>query len=139
MKFLIVLILFFSSLHTIAQNHTFKNNKGTNYMNGITGELKDSSIPWTIENLGDGIYNIKYSPCYNNDCSINVKYSHFDKQNKLYVYIPVGSLKFDGAFLSKIMCSGKLSDYSKGIAEEGKNLLGIVFHDDSGYIYILND
>lgn len=123
----------------VSTSHTFSNNYSTNYMYGKTGDLKKSSVSWIITNVGNGIYQVTYTPCFNNQCSINVKYSHYDSSNKLYVYVPSGENKFDGAFLKQVMSSGKLSAFSNGIVLSGENVMGIIFTDDTGYIMALSE
>jgi hypothetical protein len=65
-----------------------------------------------------------------------VKYSRFDNDNKLYVYVPVGSASFDNNKVKVVMTNGKLSDYANGAASDLR-LLSILFEEDYGLIYKL--
>lgn len=92
-KLTLIITIVFSGILMQAQSHTYSNNMGTNYMYGKTDNLKKSSISWTFKNASNGIYSITATYAG----SFNVKYSHYDSANKLYVYVPTGSAKFDGA------------------------------------------
>ena len=134
-KLMLIIAIVFSGMLMQAQSHTFSNNMGTNYMNGKTGNLKKSSISWTFKNSSNGIYSITATYAG----TFKVKYSHYDSTNKLYVYVPIGSAKFDGAKINQVMSAGKLSDYANGIAPRGKNVFGVVFTDNTGYLYTLSN
>jgi len=121
------------TLVTLGQSTTYKNNYGTNYIGGRTGNFNKSSISWTITQI-DNNYNIKNNV---NSESFNVTFSYFDSTNKLYVYKVVGRGNFDGSQVKIIMTNGKLSDYAKGIVSD-LNLLAILLADDTGYMYKLN-
>jgi hypothetical protein len=133
MKQFLILIFLFASTLSFSQSTIYKNNYGTNIVNGKTGNFNKSSFSWTITQNSNS-YNIKTNAV---TTSFNVSYSHFDSENKLYMYNVVGNGSFDGAKVKTVMSTGKLSDYANGIVKE-INLLAIVFSDNSGYIYKLN-
>jgi hypothetical protein len=133
MKQFLILIFLFASTLAFSQSTIYKNNYGTNIVNGKTGNFNKSSFSWTITQNSNS-YNIKTNAV---TTSFNVSYSHFDSENKLYMYNVVGNGSFDGAKVKTVMSTGKLSDYANGIVKE-INLLAIVFSDNSGYIYKLN-
>jgi predicted transport protein len=129
----LILIFLFATIVAFSQSSTYKNNYGTNIVNGKTGDFNKSSFSWTITQNGN-LYNIKTNALA---VSFNVTYSHFDSANKLFMYNVVGSGSFDGANVKIVMTTSKLSDYANGIIKD-VNLLAIVFTDNSGYIYKLN-
>jgi len=86
MKFTSTFIMLLITLVTLGQSTTYKNNYGTNYIGGRTGNFNKSSISWTITQI-DNNYNIKNNV---NSESFNVTFSYFDSTNKLYVYKVVG-------------------------------------------------
>lgn len=133
MRLTFILIFLFANTIVFSQSTTYKNNYGTNIVNGKTGNFNKSSFSWTITQNGN-LYNIKTNALA---ASFNVSYSHFDSANKLFMYNVVGSGSFDGANVKIVMTTSKLSDYANGIIKE-VNLLAIVFMDNSGYIYKLN-
>ncbi|MGK0307791.1 MAG: hypothetical protein ACI8RP_000747 [Urechidicola sp.] len=133
MKQFLILIFLFASTLSFSQSTIYKNNYGTNIVNGKTGNFNKSSFSWTITQNSNS-YNIKTNAV---TTSFNVSYSHFDSENKLYMYNVVGNGSFDGAKVKTVMSTGKLSNYANGIVTE-INLLSIVFFDNSGYIYKLN-
>jgi hypothetical protein len=133
MKQILILIFLFASTLAFSQSTTYKNNYGTNIVNGKKGNFNKSSFSWSITQNGNS-YNIETNAV---TTSFNVSYSHFDSENKLYMYNVVGNGSFDGAKVKTVMSTGKLSDYANGIVKE-INLLAIVFSDNSGYIYKLN-
>jgi hypothetical protein len=133
MKQFLILIFLFASTLAFSQSTIYKNNYGTNIVNGKTGNFNKSSFSWTITQNSNS-YNIKTNAV---TTSFNVSYSHFDSENKLYMYNVVGNGSFDGAKVKTVMSTGKLSNYANGIVTE-INLLSIVFSDNSGYIYKLN-
>jgi hypothetical protein len=132
MKQFLILIFLFASTLSFSQSTIYKNNYGTNIVNGKTGNFNKSSFSWTITQNSNS-YNIKTNAV---TTSFNVSYSHFDSENKLYMYNVVGNGSFDGAKVKTVMSTGKLSNYANGIVTE-INLLSIVFFDNSGYIYNL--
>ncbi|RKE04432.1 hypothetical protein [Marinifilum flexuosum] len=133
MKKAITIILLFISAVACGQVTTFKNNYGANIINGKIGTFKKSSFSWTITKKGN-LYNIKTNAVTG---SFNVVYSHFDHDNKLYVYKANGSGVFDGSVVKLVMTNGKLSSYADRNIKSG-NLLTILFYDNSGYLYKLN-
>ena len=131
-KLILIIAIVFSGMLMQAQSHTYDNN--------INARSKmKSGISWTISNVSNGVYKISYSPCWNNQCSINVKYSRYDSASKLYIYVPSGSNSFDGGILTYVMASGKLSDLSNGIAPNGANVFGTIDPDIGSYVYILSN
>lgn len=133
MKNFLLLILLLAGVSCFGQTTTFNNNFGTNYVNGKTGTFNKSSFNWTITQNGNN-YNIKTNATKE---SFNVTFSHFDSNNKLYVYKTIGTGSFDGSRVVLVMTNGKLSDYAKGSTGQ-LNLLAILFADNSGYMYKLN-
>ncbi len=131
-KLIIIIIFVFSGILIQAQSQTYRNNQGANYVNGQMGSLKSSSIDWTISNSGNGIYEITAIGVG----SFKVKYSQFDSQNNQYIYTPQGSANFDNNTVSKVLSSGKLSDYANGLVQDPT--LGILFSEDFGLIYLLS-
>ncbi|MCD4768892.1 MAG: hypothetical protein K8R35_01835 [Bacteroidales bacterium] len=134
MKYLSLMVLvILSSAFAVCQSTTYRNNEGTNYVNGMTGKFNKTSFTWTITKNKDS-YNIKTNALTE---SFNVTYSYYDNANMLYVYKIVGVGDFDGSRVSIVMSTGKLSDYAKGITSK-LNLLAILFEDNTGYMYKLN-
>ncbi len=133
MRQIFFLIFLFASTLAFSQSTTYKNNYGTNIVNGKTGNFNKSSFSWTITQ-NENFYNIKTNALA---VSFNVSYSHFDSANKLFMYNVVGDGSFDGAHVKIVMTTSKLGEYANGIIKE-VNLLAIVFTDNSGYIYKLN-
>lgn len=129
MKQILIYTLLTISLVGSSQSTTFTNNYGTNIINGQTGKFSKSSFSWTITKRGN-IYNIKTNALSE---SINVSYSHYDSENKLYNYKVSGSASFDGSRVKLVMTNGKLSDYANGNTQS-VNILSIIFYDNSGYI-----
>lgn len=138
-KLLLIIAVVSSGLLMQAQSHTFSNNHGAAYISGQTGDFSEFPMRWIISNAGNGNYNIYYSICLCGQCSLEVKYSHFDLSKKMHIYVPVDSEYFEGDTVKYVMSSGKLSEYSNGIAPKDMNVLGIVFTDDTGLIYALSD
>ena len=134
MRIIPVFILLLSTVVSFGQTTTYKNVEGTNYINGRTGQFNKSSITWTISQNEDN-YNIKANELAQ---SFNVTYSYFDNANKLYVYIPVGSGKFDNNTVKLVMTNGKMSDYAKGASSDVK-ILAILFEEDYGLMYKLKE
>lgn len=128
-----IVMLLLMTITVFSQSTTYKNNYGTNYVNGKTGNFNKSSFSWTIAKNGN-TYNIKTNATTE---TFDVTYSYFDSNNKLYVYKIVGNGSFDGSRVKIVMTNGKLSDYAKGTIKE-KNLLAILFVDNTGYMYKLN-
>ena len=122
------------------QSSTYNNNSKAGYYNGkVQGSLKSTSINWTVTNQGNGTYKVAYTPSYNSDSYVIVKYSYTDNSG-MYVYKPVGSGRWDGGgYVMSVLSSGKLSSYANGTATSGKNVLGILEADGMGYIYVLNN
>lgn len=133
MRQIFFLIFLFASTLAFSQSTTYKNNYGTNIVNGKTGNFNKSSFSWTITQNGN-FYNIKTNALA---VSFNVSYSHFDSANKLFMYNVVGDGSFDRAHVKIVMTTSKLGEYANGIIK-AVNLLAIVFTDNSGYIYKLN-
>ena len=133
MRQLLIGLLVLTTTALFSQSTTYNNNYGTNYIRGITGSFNKSSISWTITQKNNS-YDIKTSATGE---SFNVSYAYYDQINKLYVYKPNGNEKFDGSRVKLVMTNGKLSNYSKGIIKKD-NILGILFIDDTGYMYNLN-
>lgn len=133
MKKFITLLLLCSGLVCQGQSTTYKNNFGTNYINGETGSFNKSSFAWTISQIGTN-YIIKTNAISD---SFNVTYSHFDSTNKLYIYKAIGNANFDGSKVVRVMTNQKLSDLAKGTTGQ-LNLLAILFQDNTGYMYKLN-
>lgn len=133
MKKTLMILLIFYGFACYGQSTTYKNNFGTNYINGRTGNFNKSSFTWTISQNGTQ-YNIKTNAISD---SFNVTYSHFDSSNNLYMYKPSGNPNFDGSRIISVMSNVKLSDLAKGTIGQ-LNLLAIVFQDNTGYIYKLN-
>lgn len=117
---------------SFGQSTTYKNNLGTNYMYGKTGNFNKSSFTWTITKNANS-FNIKTNATNE---SFNLIYSRYDTKNKLHIYKIVGSGRFDGSFVKEVMTSGNLDDYANGIVTE-LSLLAILFEDNTGYIYRL--
>ena len=138
-KLILIIAVVLGGLLMQAQSHTFSNNYGAAYRSGQTGDFSEFPMRWIISNVGNGSYNINYSICLCGQCSLEVKYSHFDQSKKMHIYVPYGSKYFEGDTVKQIMSSGKLSDYSNGIAPKDMNVLGIIFTDDTGLIYTLSD
>ena len=111
---------------------TYQNNLGANYVNGKTGPFVKSSVAWTITQDGS---NYKLKTNVSNEV-ITVTYSKQDEPNNLYIYRPVGIVKFEGGLVISVMTSGKLSDFAKGKSSE-VNILAIRFTDETGFIYRL--
>ena len=140
MKYSILIIaILFSGILLQAQSHTFSKNYGATYQSGTISEYSEFPMRWIISNIGEGNYNINYSICLCKQCSLDVKYSHFDQFKKMHVYVPLGSKYFEGRTVKQILSSGKLSEYSKGIVSKDKNNFWIIFTDDTGLIYALSD
>jgi len=116
----------------VTNSTTYRNNHGTNIMNGEVGNFRKSSFSWTITQI-DGKFNIRTNALSG---SFNVVYSHYDSPNKLYHYNVSGSGYFDNAIVKLVMTSGKLSEYASGDLSRG-NLLKILFTDNNGYLYKL--
>jgi hypothetical protein len=49
MKKLLLIMLMFISTYAYCQKTTYKNNYGTNIMNGKVGNFNKSSFSWTVE------------------------------------------------------------------------------------------
>jgi len=131
-KILIFIVFLTVSVCGYGQKTVYKNNYGTNIINGQMGRFNKSSITWTIEKKGD-IYVLKSNA---NTDILKVSYSSFDKINKLFVYKPIGNNKFDNAIVKTVLTNGKISDYAKG-KTSNNDILTIVFSDSTGLIYKL--
>jgi hypothetical protein len=133
MKKLILALVLMSGMTVYGQTATYRNNYGTNYINGQTGSFTRSSVSWTITQKGN-TYTINTDAVSG---AITVGYSHFDSSNKLYIYTPSGAASFDGNWVVSVMTNKKLSDLAKGSTEQ-PIIMSIVFSDNTGYIYKLN-
>lgn len=131
-KIVLILAILVSGMLAQAQSQTYQNNTGTNFINGQTGTLKNSSIEWTITNEGNGVYKIYAKGAG----SFRVKYLRYDAKNSQYIYSPYGNAKFDNNTVSHVLTSGKLSEYAKGSYQDVRTL-GILFNEDYGLIYVL--